>query len=175
MRWRWKTSSGVTTAENFWTRSTGPTMKIGCGQAEVLEEDAPASSQDGRRPMVIHQGDVFWITLAEPAGSNLGYRHLHVIVQNNLFNESKINTTVVCTPYFHSQNAGPARGIRDPAVFWETAQPKTLDYNRKRTRRGLKTQKEGLRIKENEAMRTVRSEIPLCRGQVRRSGREVHA
>lgn len=47
--------------------------------------------------MVIHQGDIFWITLAEPAGSSPGYRHPHVIVQNNLFNESRINTTVVCT------------------------------------------------------------------------------
>ena len=47
--------------------------------------------------MVIHQGDIFWITLAEPAGSSPGYRHPHVVVQNNLFNHSRINTTVVCT------------------------------------------------------------------------------
>ena len=47
--------------------------------------------------MVIHQGDVFWITLAEPTGSSRGYRHPHVVVQNNLFNESRIGTTVVCT------------------------------------------------------------------------------
>ena len=46
--------------------------------------------------MVI-QGDVFWITLAGPAGSSPGYRHPHVVVQNNLFNHSRINTTVVCT------------------------------------------------------------------------------
>ena len=47
--------------------------------------------------MVIRQGDVFWITLAEPAGSSPGYRHPHVVIQNNLFNHSRINTTVVCT------------------------------------------------------------------------------
>ena len=47
--------------------------------------------------MVIHQGDVFWITLAEPTGSSPGYRHPHVVVQNNLFNESRIRTVVVCT------------------------------------------------------------------------------
>jgi len=47
--------------------------------------------------MVIRQGDVFWITLSEPSGSGPGYRHPHVVVQNNLFNESRLNTVVVCT------------------------------------------------------------------------------
>jgi mRNA interferase MazF len=47
--------------------------------------------------MVINQGDVFWITLGEPAGSSPGYRHPHVVIQNNLFNQSRINTAVVCT------------------------------------------------------------------------------
>ncbi len=46
--------------------------------------------------MVIHQGDVFWIDLEEPKGSEPGYRHPHVVVQNNLFNRSKIGTVVVC-------------------------------------------------------------------------------
>ena len=47
--------------------------------------------------MVIRQGDVFWITLTEPVGSSPGYRHPHVVVQNNLFNDSRIHTAVVCT------------------------------------------------------------------------------
>ena len=47
--------------------------------------------------MVIRQGDIFWITLSEPSGSSAGYRHPHVVVQNNLFNDSRIRTTVVCT------------------------------------------------------------------------------
>ena len=46
--------------------------------------------------MVIHQGDVFWIDLEEPKGSEPGYRHPHVVIQNNLFNRSKIGTVVVC-------------------------------------------------------------------------------
>ncbi|MCK5508111.1 MAG: type II toxin-antitoxin system PemK/MazF family toxin [Desulfobacterales bacterium] len=47
--------------------------------------------------MVINQGDVFWIELSEPSGSEPGYRHPHVVIQNNLFNRSRINTVVVCT------------------------------------------------------------------------------
>jgi len=46
--------------------------------------------------MVINQGDIFWIELGIPSGSSPGYRHPHVVIQNNLFNRSKINTVVVC-------------------------------------------------------------------------------
>jgi len=46
--------------------------------------------------MVINQGDVFWVDLSEPSGSEPGYRHPHVVIQNNVFNRSRINTVVVC-------------------------------------------------------------------------------
>ncbi len=47
--------------------------------------------------MVINQGDVFWIDLGESIGSQPAYLHPHVIVQNNVFNKSRINTVVVCS------------------------------------------------------------------------------
>jgi mRNA interferase MazF len=46
--------------------------------------------------MVINQGDIFWVDLNEPSGSEPGYRHPHVVIQNNLFNRSRIDTVVVC-------------------------------------------------------------------------------
>jgi len=46
--------------------------------------------------MVIRQGDVFWIDFDEPSGSEPGWRHPHVVIQNNVFNQSRINTVVVC-------------------------------------------------------------------------------
>ena len=46
--------------------------------------------------MVIEQGAVFWVDLGEPIGSEPGFRHPHVVIQNNVFNESRINTVVVC-------------------------------------------------------------------------------
>jgi mRNA interferase MazF len=46
--------------------------------------------------MVIDQGDVFWIELDKQSGSEPGYLHPHVVVQNNLFNNSRINAVVVC-------------------------------------------------------------------------------
>lgn len=46
--------------------------------------------------MVINQGDVYWVEVDEPSGSEPGYTHPHVIVQNNLYNQSKIRTVIVC-------------------------------------------------------------------------------
>jgi len=46
--------------------------------------------------VVIHQGDIFWVELDEPTGSEPGYHHPHVVIQNNIFNRSRINTVVVC-------------------------------------------------------------------------------
>jgi len=56
--------------------------------------------------VVIHQGDVFWLTLDERSESSPGYRHPHVVVQNNVFNESRIHTTVVCTLTSNLKRAG---------------------------------------------------------------------
>ena len=46
--------------------------------------------------MNIRQGDIFWVDLGPPRGSEPGYRHPHVVIQNNVFNQSKINTVAVC-------------------------------------------------------------------------------
>jgi mRNA interferase MazF len=46
--------------------------------------------------VVIEQGEIYWVDLGEPSGSEPGYRHPHIVIQNNLFNASKINTVVVC-------------------------------------------------------------------------------
>jgi mRNA interferase MazF len=46
--------------------------------------------------MDINQGDIFWVELDEPGGSEPVFRRPFVVVQNNLFNQSRINTVVVC-------------------------------------------------------------------------------
>jgi mRNA interferase MazF len=45
---------------------------------------------------VIQQGDIYWVDLGEPIGSEPGFRHPHVVVQNDVFNGSRIHTVVVC-------------------------------------------------------------------------------
>lgn len=56
--------------------------------------------------MVIRQGDVYWVDLGDPIGSSPGYRHPHVVIQNNLFNLSRINTVVVCALTSNVKRAG---------------------------------------------------------------------
>jgi mRNA interferase MazF len=44
--------------------------------------------------MEIMQGDIFWVNLGEPRGSAPGYKHPYIIIQNDLFNASTINTVI---------------------------------------------------------------------------------
>lgn len=46
--------------------------------------------------MVIRQGDIFWIDFGRGEGSGPAFLRPAVVVQNNLFNQSRINTVVVC-------------------------------------------------------------------------------
>ena len=46
---------------------------------------------------MIRQGDVFWVDLGAASGSGPGLRHPYVVVQNDVFNASRIETVVVCS------------------------------------------------------------------------------
>jgi len=45
---------------------------------------------------MIRQGEVYWIDFGAAVGSAPAERHPCVVVQNDLFNRSRIMTTVVC-------------------------------------------------------------------------------
>ncbi len=47
--------------------------------------------------MVINQGDIYWIDFGDPSGSEPAFRHPHVVIQYNLFNQSRIKTVAVCS------------------------------------------------------------------------------
>lgn len=61
--------------------------------------------------MVINQGDIFWIDFTPPDRSEPGYRHPHLVIQNNLFNRSRINTVVICTLTSSMKRAGAPGNI----------------------------------------------------------------
>jgi mRNA interferase MazF len=44
----------------------------------------------------IHRGDVFWVTPDDTPGPGPAYSHPHVVVQDDVFNHSRIATVVVC-------------------------------------------------------------------------------
>jgi mRNA interferase MazF len=45
---------------------------------------------------VICQGDIYWIDLGQPMGSEPGYVRPYVVIQNDIVNSSSIRTVIVC-------------------------------------------------------------------------------
>ncbi|MEO6017321.1 MAG: type II toxin-antitoxin system PemK/MazF family toxin [Polaromonas sp.] len=58
--------------------------------------DREAEALQGPFPGVIRQGDVFWIEADPSRGAIPGSPHPHVVVQDDLFNKSRIRTVIVC-------------------------------------------------------------------------------
>lgn len=46
--------------------------------------------------MLIKQGDIYWVQLDDASGLEPGIPHPHVVIQDNLFNYSRIHTVIVC-------------------------------------------------------------------------------
>lgn len=54
----------------------------------------------------INRGDLFWIGPDESRGSVPGHAHPHVVVQDDLFNHSRISTVIVCALSSNLTRAG---------------------------------------------------------------------
>jgi mRNA interferase MazF len=46
--------------------------------------------------MFVNQGDIYWVSLEDANGSERGYSHPHVVIQENVINHSHIDTVVLC-------------------------------------------------------------------------------
>jgi mRNA interferase MazF len=60
----------------------------------------------GTRSERINRGDVFWIGPDDSRGPAPSYSHPHVVVQDDVFNHSRVTTVVVCalTSNLHRAN-----------------------------------------------------------------------
>jgi mRNA interferase MazF len=65
--------------------------------------------------MVINQGDLYWIQLDNSGEPEPGIPHPYVVVQENLFNHSRIHTVIVCalTSNIHRANL-PGNVLLEP-------------------------------------------------------------
>lgn len=76
---------------------------------------------------MIRQGDIFWVDLEEPAGAAPGYRRPLVVVQNDMFNRSRIRTVAVCALTFNLRRAqAPGNVLLEPG---EASLPKRSVVN----------------------------------------------
>ena len=64
-------------------------------------------------PGRIRQGDVFWLDFGPVAGSAPAERHRCVVMQSDLFNSSRIATSVVCLV---TSNSGRANALGNVAL-----------------------------------------------------------
>jgi mRNA interferase MazF len=47
-------------------------------------------------PSVIQRGDIYWLESDDPSGPSPNAPHPHVVVQEDVFNQSRITSVVVC-------------------------------------------------------------------------------
>jgi mRNA interferase MazF len=59
-----------------------------------MAEDTAAS--DGSRPREVRRGDIFWVAPRAGRGAEPGVAHPHVVLQEDVFNRSRIDTVIVC-------------------------------------------------------------------------------
>lgn len=64
---------------------------------------------------LINRGDLFWVSPDESRGSVPGVAHPHVVLQEDVFNHSRIATVVVCALTSNLQRASEPGNVRlDP-------------------------------------------------------------
>lgn len=60
----------------------------------------------GKPSARIDRGDVFWLEPDDSPGSSPGHSHPHVVVQDDVFNHSRVATVVVCALTSNLRRAG---------------------------------------------------------------------
>ncbi|KRD39770.1 PemK family transcriptional regulator [Lysobacter sp. Root916] len=77
--------------------------------------DREPEAQGGEHARVVNQGEVFWLPPDPTKGSIPGAPHPHVIVQDDVFNHSRIGTVVVCALSSNLNRASePGNLLLDP-------------------------------------------------------------
>ncbi len=68
--------------------------------------DTDTETRANGQPVEINRGDVFWIDSTDSRGPTPNYAHPHVVVQDDVFNHSRITTVVVCALTSNLHRAG---------------------------------------------------------------------
>jgi mRNA interferase MazF len=75
----------------------------------------PEPDPSAKHPATIDRGDVFWIPPDDSRGPAPSYSHPHVVVQDDVFNRSRITTVVVCALTTNLQRASePGNVLLEP-------------------------------------------------------------
>ena len=85
------------------------------GRRDQALPPRPAPWRNGSVAARINRGDLFWIEPDEARGPVPSYSHPHVVVQDDVFNHSRITTVVVCALTTNLHRASePENVLLDP-------------------------------------------------------------
>ena len=73
----------------------GPPWQVSCRELRTIPF-MTTKSEPSIEIRAIQRGDVFWIEPDESRGSVPGSAHPHVVIQDNVFNHSRVHTVIVC-------------------------------------------------------------------------------
>ena len=74
-----------------------------------------AASNRSAASVIIRRGDIFWVEPDETRGSVPGIPHPHVVVQEDVFNRSRVSTVIVCALTSNLKRANePGNVLLDP-------------------------------------------------------------
>ena len=77
--------------------------------------DRQPEADNGGRAVAVRQGDLFWVAPDGSRGSVPGHPHPHVVVQDDVFNRSRLETVVVCALSSNVRRAcEPGNVLLDP-------------------------------------------------------------
>jgi mRNA interferase MazF len=65
-------------------------------QPKSSRQATKTARQVGGGNRVVDQGDIYWVHVEHPNEREAGILHPHVVLQDNLFNHSRIHSVVVC-------------------------------------------------------------------------------
>jgi mRNA interferase MazF len=74
--------------------------------------DMKTAPPSGTGPATISRGDLFWIEPDESRGSIPGHSHPHVVIQDDVFNRSRISTVIVCALTSNLNRANEPGNVR---------------------------------------------------------------
>ena len=74
--------------------------------------DMKTAPPTGPGPATIRRGDLFWIEPDESRGSIPGYSHPQVVIQDDVFNRSRISTVIVCALTSNLNRANEPGNVR---------------------------------------------------------------
>jgi len=74
--------------------------------------DAKTSARPSSAAIQINQGDLYWLAPDESRGSVPSIAHPHVVIQDDVFNHSRVTTVIVCAVTSNLKRATEPGNVR---------------------------------------------------------------